>query len=307
MKTTNNFPSVGVPASIRDTPPGPGAVRLTGTRVDGLPDGVHTGGAWLMPDDTVWKPLDGRPYANCEFHFPTKEYECLLLMQGFSLFPKNWKYVYQNKRAWLVRKKALVYGRDIPMSDLGVENLFMIEQAVRNLNQHYWEIGDDISVAHDGETGELFILDLSTAHEQHGVAAYAPDDEFHIHKLFDQSGAHRLVLRRQKAKHLVSEWSWTIEHEGYKYVYGSYSRPISNLWARELNAHFVHNDYANWDIQLPWTWVVTQKSLDADTLARYELVWAWSPLEYIFSDGSVDTNKVDSNKTDKVDSNKKGD
>jgi hypothetical protein len=63
-----------LPLSIRDVAPGPDFTRLTGTRPDGLPDGVHTGGAWLSPDGReVWKPLDARPYANADGHIPASE------------------------------------------------------------------------------------------------------------------------------------------------------------------------------------------------------------------------------------------
>jgi hypothetical protein len=38
---------VVLPLAIRDVGPHPHAVRITGSRPDGLPDGVHTGGVWL--------------------------------------------------------------------------------------------------------------------------------------------------------------------------------------------------------------------------------------------------------------------
>ncbi len=49
-----------LPLPIRAIGPHPDAVRLRGTRADGLPDGVHTGVVWLW-DQEVYKPDDRRP------------------------------------------------------------------------------------------------------------------------------------------------------------------------------------------------------------------------------------------------------
>lgn len=78
-----------LPLSIRDVGPHPDAVRLTGMRSDGLPDGVHTGGAWLWGQHGIFKPLDGRPYANAKNHYPTDELTVLELMAGQPLFPRS--------------------------------------------------------------------------------------------------------------------------------------------------------------------------------------------------------------------------
>ena len=91
------------PLSIRDVSPSPGAVRLTGTRQDGLPDGMHTGGAWLCGEE-VWKSLDGRPYANAECHYSTLEADVLEEMADKPLFPRNWRIEEANGRRFLVRE-----------------------------------------------------------------------------------------------------------------------------------------------------------------------------------------------------------
>jgi hypothetical protein len=275
----------GLPISIRDVSPSPDAIRLTGTRPDGLPDGVHTGGAWLLPDDTVWKPLDGRPYVNCEFHYPTKEAECLEVMADRPLFPRNWWLAQRNGRSWLVRKKAWVFGQcpELGLKDLKLDQILLIEQGVRDLNQHHWELGDSVSIALDPDYN-LFLLDLSCANETHGWGIYVADDEWRILRFFNEVGATRLSRRRERARHTVSDLRFTVEHRGYKHVYGSYSRPISNIWATIPGAVFIHEDYPNWEKAIPHTWVITQEPLAEDILTRYELVWGWSPIHITTED-----------------------
>jgi hypothetical protein len=268
-----------LPISIRDVSPCPDAVRLTGTRPDGLPDGVHTGGAWLLPDGNVWKPLDGRPYANCDHHYPTREAECLEVMADRPMFPRNWWIIHRNGRSWLVRNKAWVFGQcpELSLKDLKLEQLLQVEQGVRDLNQHHWEIGDNISIALD-EAYNLFILDLSCAGEIHGTGIYVADDEWRILRFFDDVGATRLRRRREKARHVVSDLKFIVEHRGFHHVYASYNRPISSMWASIPGAVYVHEDHPNWEDATPHTWVITQQPLDTDMIARYELSWGWSPI-----------------------------
>jgi len=81
-----------LPIEIRNVPPGPGFTRLDGKTNGDLPEGVHTGGVWVSPDGAeYWKPLDGRPWVNADYHVPTREAECLEMMAREPAFPRNWR------------------------------------------------------------------------------------------------------------------------------------------------------------------------------------------------------------------------
>lgn len=148
--------------SVRDRKPHIHALRIFSTRPDGLPDGVHTGGAWRCPDGTVWKPLDGRPFANADYHCRTQEDKCLEALVGQPLFPENWKVHVANNRRFLVREFADVIGPRAAKL-LSYEDLAFVEKGLREMNRTGWHVNDMLSLARDRTSGELFILDLSCA------------------------------------------------------------------------------------------------------------------------------------------------
>lgn len=265
------------PISIRDVSPGDGAVRLTGARPDGFQDGVHTGGAWLLGGE-VFKPLDGRPYANAEFHIPTQELEVLELMKGRPGFPANWCVEDRNGRKFLVRIKAFVLFRDT--DHIQFKDVLLIEQAVRDLNARYWEVNDALSVAFDGRTDEPFILDLSAAqHIKNSAEWLCADDWGHIERWFERLGLTAVVSFRQNARHVISVHHFDDDWPGraWRHVYASKSRPINFLWASIPDAFYVDGDYVKTGV---WTWVIVPDPLDAETVYRYELTWGWSPICY---------------------------
>jgi len=267
-----------LPLSIRDVGPSPDAIRLTGVRPDGLPDGTHTGGAWLL-DGMVFKPLDGRPYANCENHYPTREAECLEQMAGIPLFPRNWHIEEQNGRRFLVRKQAYTIPEQIDYKALKHEQVLMIEQGVRGLNRAKWEINDFISLAIDPDSYEIFLLDLSAAQAMNGTGCYRADDEWRVHEFFKLCGEERLIDFRQNASRVLHKECWNMYHPGYHHVYASFSRPISGLWARIPGApEYVHESFGDWNNSTPWTWIITKEPLSQEILDRYELEWGWSPI-----------------------------
>ena len=265
-----------LPISIHDIAPTPNAVRLNGERPDGLPDGTHTGGAWLTPDGLVYKPLDGRPFPNCEHHYPTQEDKCLEFMAGRPFFPRNWRVETLNDRRFLVRRKAFVYGSDdLPLKEAR-KHALGLEQAVRELNARHWEVGDALSLALDPDSYEPFILDLSTAHEQRGVGCNQADEEYRILKFFEQVGLLTLKRLRERACHVLSTQNLAEDFRGFRYVYASFYRPISLMWATLPNCKLVHEDHANWPEAVPHTWVITQAPLPEPL--PYELEWGWSPI-----------------------------
>jgi len=275
-----------LPLSIRDVAPGPGFSRLTGTRLDGLPDGIHTGGAWLSSDGReVWKPMDCRPFANAECHVPTEEYAALEMMAGQPAFPRNWRVEERNGRRFLVRARALlVPGDEISPSALQIEDLETVEAGLRALNSRYWALGDVVSVAFDVECGP-FILDLSNVHRE--LPPMPADDEWRFLDWLKRLGFDRLARLREDACHACHAVH-TIEVQlgrntdgwpgpEWTHVYASLSRPISGMWATINDAYYVAADYGATGV---WTWVVTPRPLDPSILKRYELVWGWAPIAY---------------------------
>lgn len=273
--------SVALPLSIRDVSPSPDAVRLTGTSPNGLPSGIHTGGAWLLGGE-VWKPLDGRPYANCEGHYSTRELELLELMAGKPLFPRNWRVEKRNGRRFLVRKRAHIIPDDFSYKEVftDIAKVLMVEAGVRELNKNKWEIGDTIALAIDSDTYELFLYDLSTAHPMDGHGCYQADEEWRIHGFFKRCGCERLKKLRHKAHAVVANIDFMLEHSReYCHVYASFNRPVSPIWADIPGEPvFVHNDWADWAESIPHTWVVVKEPLSDDVCKRCELRWGWSPI-----------------------------
>lgn len=284
MSDMSNSKLEALSLPIRNVSPSPRAIKLTGTSPSGLPSGVHTGGAWLL-DSNVWKPLDARPYANCENHYPTKEMEVLELMAGKPLFPRNWWMENRNGRKWLVRKKAHIIPDDFGYKEVftTLDKVLFVEAGVRELNRNKWEIGDYIALAIDPDTYQLFLYDLSAAHPQDGAGCYRADEEWRVYEFFKRCGAERLLKLRENAFHVVGDIDFTLKHGGgYRHVYASFNRPVSPVWADIPDEPvFVHNDRASLAESVPHTWIVVKEQLADGVLRRYELQWGWSPIHAI--------------------------
>ena len=170
-----------LPLSIREQPPFRHALRINGTRWDGLPDGVHTGGAYAY-QGLVYKPLDGRPGMEAQAHYPTQEAQFLEVFAGRPFFPRNWWLETHNERQWLVRPRATI----LQPQDLALTALEALWTAIQEVNAAGWEIGDLLSIGR--LDGVLFVVDCSCAHEQRGAGAYWADDEHHIARLWKAAG-----------------------------------------------------------------------------------------------------------------------
>jgi hypothetical protein len=265
-----------LPLSIRDKAPHPLAFRLTGVTANGLPSGFHTGGAWLW-DGEVYKPLDGRPYANCEHHYPTQEDTCLLSLQDQPLFPMNWRIEEANGRRFLVRKKAMLIPEVIGYDHFTWKKLLYIEAAIRNMNRLGWEVGDHLALAYD-EASRLFIYDLSCAHPQTGVGCYQADDDWRLRAYFANFPLGlRLNLLRENARHILNEQILEPAPR-WRHAYASFNRPIDRLWATLPEACKLVQQQASWESWQPHTWLICKEPLDQDTIDRYELTWGWSPI-----------------------------
>ena len=270
-----------IPLSNREIKPHIEAIRITGTRPDGLPDGVHTGGCWLLPNGTVWKPLTGRPYANATELVPTKEVECLEALSDIPLFQRNWTIEKACGQEWLVRSEAYILGKPPfdDMTDLDKDVAMQVEQSVREMNRRGWELNDPISLGYDKITYHWFIVDLSSAY--YSKEHWRANDENHIYQFWSWVGLNNMIKLRVKAYDARMDWwLYDIENRGeYEHVYASFSRPISRIWATlPEGVEFAHNDYANWNEQIPHTWLFCKEPLDAETCRRYELTWGWSPI-----------------------------
>jgi len=259
---------------IRDVAPGDSAVRLTGTRADGLPDGIHTGGAWLFEGE-VWKPLDGRPYMNAQCHVPTEEAECLAEVEG-DLFPRNWRVEERNGRRFLVRPEASVVGSACDWTDIPEALALRVEAAIYRMNALGWELGDEITLAR--ARGEWFVVDLSAAHRV--AAPWTADDRTQVARFLTRCGMGWLVKVRDRARHALSIANQARLLAGggdrFLHIYASFNRPMSPAWARfPVEVEYVHNERADWGEAIPWTWVLSSDPIPAEKLASYELRTGW--------------------------------
>jgi hypothetical protein len=277
--------AIPLPLSIRDVGPHPEAVRLTGVRSDGLPDGVHTGGAWLWGQE-VFKPLDGRPYANAENHYPTDELTVLELMAGQPLFPRNWRLEQRHGRRFVVRPLCQVFPRDLPWTALTESDALLVEGAVRALNLAGWQINDPVSLARD-PAGQLFILDLSAAGFA-GTGHFGAEELWRIERFFETAGFERLLALRRTAYGVIAPCRFSLEHRSYRYVYTCpspdtaqqipeaiyiTSQQAAEYWRREKRDERLEDA-----LRFSPAWLITRAPLPAELCAELGFVWGWSPL-----------------------------
>lgn len=270
-----------LPLETRSIKPHKNAEKLkNGYRVDGLPDGVHTGGVYRWQGE-IWKPLDGKPYANADFVCATLEAKFLVEMQDLPSFPKNWRGEISNGRKWLVRKEAIILDEK-DYRNLDKDVILQIEQDVIEANLRGWEINDAFQIAFDKDLYIYFILDCSSAHKMSGTGAYAANEFDRIMRFFKLCGYESLAKLRQNARHLLSPLEFCEKHPeawdgDYKHVYASFNRPLSLIWAR-FDCDVI-TEHQNRDAGVPFTWIVTQEPLPESKLYDYELTWAYSRID----------------------------
>lgn len=268
------------PLSIRNVSPGDGAILLTGTHPNGWDDGVHTGGAWEL-GEYVYKPLDGRPNPDAQFHVETNEEAVLTFMAGRPMFPKNWEVVEANGRRFIKRQKAYVYDSEETLGTIQTKYLLAIEQGVLGLNAAQWEVNDLITVAQDPSNYEYFVLDMSNAQKMTGTGAFAATDEDQIYALFERANRGDLVKLRNQGRDVLEKLLTDEQRyvQGYYHVYASFNRPVDASWRLfPTDSLFIHTDRADWSQMRPHTWIVTKQPITAEVIKSYELTWAWEPL-----------------------------
>ncbi|MDX2241547.1 MAG: hypothetical protein NW224_12755 [Leptolyngbyaceae cyanobacterium bins.302] len=238
-------------------------------------EAIHTGGLYLSPDKTeVWKPLDAKPYANADCRIETREAEVLHSMAGQPGFPKNWRVESANGRRWLVRPLCQVVGQTFPLEQVDLAFALAVEQAVRSLNAHFWEINDNhLSVAIDPVSGEPFILDLSNASPIDPHSTFKPNDCYLIEKWFVEVGLNDLATLRCHARSVTHSAKWMLSdrYDSYQHVYRC-NRSLPKQAAFALDGVF--QKYRN------QKWLVTRHELEPELMQHCDLTWGWSSIVY---------------------------
>lgn len=276
------------PLSLGDITPGEGFTRMAMPLTPkGYPEGIHTGGPFLSPDGlTVWKPLDCRPYQNCECRVPTNEAVVLELMSGQPCFPRHWQTITQNGRQWLIRPRVKVYGQDLPIEALDRTQILTIEQAVRTLNESHWQVSDDLVIAQDTD-GQPFILDLSNAQFMGTGTAWPADDTDRVIELMERAEHYELVTHRKLGRS-VYHAAPSGSRSRHPHVYLA-TTPLTDLEVVELGritsvvrgqrrAAAGSDSFTRQAATMPF--IQTQERLSEAVEQRYGLTWAYSPLQY---------------------------
>ena len=265
--------TITYPLSIREISTHPDAVRLTGVRLDGLPDGVHTGGAWHWQGE-VYKPLDGRPFYNAGNHMETEEEKILEDMRDQPLFPANWRIEELNGRRFLVRPYCvMVPGPTLGKTYLDNAKLLMIEQGIRAANRRGWTIGDLITLGVDKQR-KLFLVDLSNAWRYE--PAYNADDHDKIMRFFYLVGAEKLYNLRLKASEKLDDYSIETGDLSRKYIYASFNRPLGRWCGFDSSVTVLQENSPSWQTMTPHSWAITKTALPEETITNLQLQWGYS-------------------------------
>lgn len=270
-------------------PPAAGFTKIdAGKNWRGVPDGVHTGGAYLSPDGKeVWKPLVGLwPTMNGFCAAPTEEDTALKVGAGLKSFPDNWRVEEAAGKRWLVRPRCIVLNTpELARQHMDLEHILQIEQDVRELNRRGWAIHDDLSVAR-GRRG-CFVLDLSNAHS---CKIGWNDDTDHLLRWLEHGidmpwlhyirhvGRYGLHVFDDRIEAQIPDWE-TRRYllNGKAHFYASRSRPMDAMWGPRdwIYIRGTAEDYQQAQVH---TWVLTDEPIPPEKVYRYELTWAWSPL-----------------------------
>lgn len=231
-------------------------------------DSVHTGGAWVRNGE-VWKALEGRPYYNATSLWETEEDVCLTANQDLYAFPKTFRVEEANGRRWLVRPE--IYIPDVKeLCEMLDRDMYQkLEMSLHEFNARGWYNGDGLTLGINENTYEPEWIDFSTARYDGGQ--YQSDETYFSHWISKVNPY--LAKKRQAAIDARLETFLDDPHNReFKYVYASFNRPVSLLWATISGTfHMVQNNRAIWSDGIPWTWLFTMDKLQDDVTYRYEL------------------------------------
>jgi hypothetical protein len=270
----------------------------TSTRPDGLPDGYHTGGVWLTPDETeVYKPLTAWPCANATERYPTDEAKCLAEMSGQPGFlPSDaWRVEERNGEQWLVIPRLYFWPqeRDVLMRP-ELEDFLLIESAMKALNAAGWEYNDLPQLAY--YQGTPVLVDFSIAHKPSSWGM-SHGDEWRMDRWWEKAAERKDIaaLRRRggHVRHAVrcpqfcdkEAEPYNVldrfypreedERREYEYIYASTRRPMSALWGPKEGIVYMRGD----EQKRPrvYTWLACDHLLPDDLVKSIELTMAWTP------------------------------
>lgn len=275
--------------------PGENFVKMTSLpRADGLPDGVHTGGCWQAPNGEVWKSLVDRPHPG-NTPCPTQEAECLTEMVGLPGFPNNWRVEHAAGQDWLVRRPVYLWPQTNDVTPR-LEDVQVIEQALRAMNEHGWEYNDLPQLAYDLNHDAWFLLDLSAAFKPtiwqsrwHGdfdnlMRFYAVAKMTHLKDLRQRgrSVVHAIrypefVSSRDEPRRVLDRFYPRTDEQRreHTHVYASTYRPMNALWASIPGTVYLPADLSK--SPRVHTWVASDHLLPPETLDRYQLTYAYHP------------------------------
>lgn len=285
------------PLELGDISPGTDFTRMEpGKRADGLPDGLHTGGTWLSPDNEVWKPLDAKPYPNAERRRETDEARCLSEMTGAPGHPDNWRVEECNGRQWLVRPFCYLWPQNRDKLIKPKLHVFlMVEQAIFEMNARGWEYSDLPQLAYDPNRHEWFLLDHSAAFKPETWQHNYYGDREQVLRWFDLMGLEHIAELRRRGHHVhhaiqlpdfndPAQEPYNVLDAFYPagedrrrqhvYLYISALRPLGS-WCKINGSKFLRGDLSK--TPHVHTWVASAHLLDQEVLDSYELTFAYRP------------------------------
>ena len=262
---------------IRYVPPDPAAIKLTGKHLDGVPEGMHTGGPYRWQDE-VWKPLDARPYPNCDWHYPTDEMQALTELADIAFIPKVWRYEYRAGRHWIVRPYAMLYGQELNFMNLRSEVLLELEQAIIEIGRRGWELNEEPTLGYCRSSKQLHLIDFSAAQHNPPPLRFNDDHDRFLSWLKKIDHPQLANLRHNGRQALHDYMLAMLEDPNhYTHAYASFHRPLGS-WARIEQPHVItHTDHPNWQNMTPHSWVLTTEPLPDAKIKSIELQLAWFP------------------------------
>ena len=144
----------------------------------------------------------------------------------------------------------------ISYDSLEVKHFRKIEQYLKKLNEAGWVIEGKLYVASDRSDYEIFV-DTSNR------VRTTKTNEADYNKLLKVWGTNLHVMK-EKGRDVAED----------KFVYGSFYRPLSRMWARKIpdNATLQHTDHRR-----PHTYIITETPLTEDVSYSYELTLMYAP------------------------------
>ncbi|MBN1934605.1 MAG: hypothetical protein JW934_08060 [Anaerolineae bacterium] len=275
------------PLAIRDMPPALEFVRMGH---ENPREGFHTGGPFMSSDGKeVWKPLDGRLFANADSHIPTRELDALALMANQPGFPANWR-VEQTQheiegktytRRWLVRPNCIIAQpiesvHQVPI--LTLDQVLEVERGMREFNRRGWEINDPIVAGLDWGN-KPFIVDLSAAAPI--APCWKPDENWRVRQWMQEVGFSRLALLRHLAEEMVSDVVFA-QVWGYRFWCGHvYVIDDDQKWDKPddvLRMRCSAEEAEKLAFLKGKDWVMTPDPLPQAVQDKNRTTWAWSPM-----------------------------